>query len=65
MALKKIDLSESAVGEEDPGAGIELTNKPPAGKSDPGTSQHDDEPVAAREPSSANNAADDDAQQDR
>ena len=50
MALKKIDLSESAAGEEDPGAGIELTKKPPAGKAGLATSQHDDEPIAAREP---------------
>ena len=50
MALKKIDLSESAAGEEDPGAGIELTKKPADGKAGPATGQHDDEPIAARVP---------------
>ena len=50
MALKKIDLSESAAGEEDPGAGIELTKKPPAGEARTPTAQHDDEPMTAHEP---------------
>ena len=50
MALKKIDLSESAAGEEDPGAGIELTKKPVSGKSEPVTGPLDDESMAAREP---------------
>ena len=49
MPLKKIDLSESAAGEEDPGAGIELTKKPASGNAAPPTA-HDDENAAAPEP---------------
>ena len=49
MPLKEIDLSESAAGEEDPGAGIELTRKPASGGAAPPMAQHDDEPVVPPE----------------